>query len=225
MARWELTEVQVEAILNMRLRALRRLEEDRDAQGAGGARPKEASELEALLGSERRQWRAIAKEIAATAAEFGGDTPLGRRRTTIGAAPAAVEIPAAALVEREPVTVLLLAEGLDPRRSRAQRRCRRAEIQGRRRAALRGRGGDHRPACRVRQQRPLLYARRRKLPGGRGQGEPLAADDRPAERARHRRDVPVPARGANCWSPRMTGAASSSTARRHWPRPAPASRC
>jgi len=110
MTRWGLSQVQVEAILNMRLRALRRLEEiaiQKELASLGS----EASGLEALLGSERRQWRALAKEVAATQAEFGGDTPLGRRRTLIGAAPATVEIPAAALVEREPVTVLCSQKG------------------------------------------------------------------------------------------------------------------
>ncbi|TMK29447.1 MAG: DNA topoisomerase IV subunit A [Alphaproteobacteria bacterium] len=110
MRRWKLTEVQVEAILNMRLRALRRLEEigikkELDTLGA------ESAELEKLLGSERRQWSVLAKEVKATQAEFGSDTPLGRRRTLIGAAPVAVEIPVAALVEREPVTVLFSQKG------------------------------------------------------------------------------------------------------------------
>jgi topoisomerase IV subunit A len=110
MARWELTEIQAEAILNMRLRALRRLEEieirkEIDALSA------EQGELTALLASDRRQWRAIAKEVRKTAAEFGGDTPLGRRRTEIAAAPAPIEIPAEALVEREAVTVLCSAKG------------------------------------------------------------------------------------------------------------------
>lgn len=110
MTRWELTEVQAEAILNMRLRALRRLEEieirkELDALSAEEAR------LNALLASERRQWRAIAKEIGETAAEFGGDTPLGRRRTEIAAAPPPIEIPTEALVEREAVTVLCSAKG------------------------------------------------------------------------------------------------------------------
>src|SRR6202140_1311524 len=65
--RWGLTEVQVEAILNMRLRALRRLEEiaiQKELEGLAG----EASGLDALLASERRQWRALAKEVAATRA-------------------------------------------------------------------------------------------------------------------------------------------------------------
>ena len=110
MARWGLSEVQVEAILNMRLRSLHRLEEialkkELDALSA------EASGIEALLASDKRQWRALAKEVAATQREFGGDTPLGRRRTLIASAPEPVEIPPAALVEREPVTVLLSLKG------------------------------------------------------------------------------------------------------------------
>jgi topoisomerase-4 subunit A len=110
MARWELTEVQAEAILNMRLRALRRLEEIEIRKELGSLSSEEA-ELTALLASDRRQWRAIAKEVRETGAEFGGDTPLGRRRTEIGAAPAPIEIPAEAVVEREPVTVLCSAKG------------------------------------------------------------------------------------------------------------------
>jgi topoisomerase IV subunit A len=109
-ARWELTEVQAEAILNMRLRALRRLEEiairkELDTLAA------EETQLTKLLSSERRQWGAVAKEVATTAAEFGGDKPLGRRRTSLAAAPEPVEIPAEALVEREAVTVLCSAKG------------------------------------------------------------------------------------------------------------------
>ncbi len=109
-ARWDLNETQAEAILNMRLRALRRLEEvairkELDALSA------EAAQLARLLDSDRRQWRAVASEVRATMAEFGGDTALGRRRTAIGEAPAPVEIPAEASIEREPVTVLCSAKG------------------------------------------------------------------------------------------------------------------
>src|SRR6185312_4582625 len=109
-ARWDLTEVQVEAILNMRLRALRRLEEIAIKKELNQLAA-EAAKLEALLASDKRQWRALAKEVAGTQAEFGGDTPLGGRRTLIGAAPEPVAIPAAALVEREPITVLLSQKG------------------------------------------------------------------------------------------------------------------
>jgi topoisomerase-4 subunit A len=105
MARWGLTDMQAEAILNMRLRALRRLEEVaiRKELAELGA---EAGDIERLLGSDRRQWTVLAKEVRATQAEFGGDTALGRRRTTIGEAPEPLDIPAAALIEREAVTIL-----------------------------------------------------------------------------------------------------------------------
>jgi topoisomerase-4 subunit A len=105
MARWGLTDAQVEAILNMRLRALRRLEEvaiRKELEELGA----EAADIERLLGSDRRQWTALAKEVRATQAEFGGDTALGRRRTTIGEAPEPLDIPVTALIEREPVTIL-----------------------------------------------------------------------------------------------------------------------
>ncbi|HZK88900.1 MAG TPA: DNA topoisomerase IV subunit A [Stellaceae bacterium] len=105
MARWGLTDPQAEAILNMRLRALRRLEEvaiRKELEELGA----EAGDIERLLGSDRRQWTALAKEIRATQAEFGGDTALGRRRTTIGEPPEPLDIPATALIEREAVTIL-----------------------------------------------------------------------------------------------------------------------
>jgi topoisomerase-4 subunit A len=105
-----LSEVQAEAILNMRLRALRRLEEIAIRKELETLSAEEA-QLTRLLASERRQWRALAKEVGETAAEFGGDTPLGRRRTTLGTAPAPAEIPVAAMVEREPVTVLCSQKG------------------------------------------------------------------------------------------------------------------
>jgi topoisomerase-4 subunit A len=94
----------------MRLRALRRLEEIAIRKELDALATEEKN-LGALLASERRQWRAIAEELRATAAEFGGDTPQGRRRTTLAAAPGPVDIPADALVEREPVTVLCSEKG------------------------------------------------------------------------------------------------------------------
>jgi topoisomerase IV subunit A len=109
-ARWELTEVQAEAILNMRLRALRRLEEIAIRKEIDTLAAEEA-QLTRLLSSEKRQWRAVATEVTETATEFGGETPLGRRRTELGAAPEPVEIPAEALVEREAVTVLCSEKG------------------------------------------------------------------------------------------------------------------
>ncbi len=110
MARWDLSEIQAEAILNLRLRALRRLEELAIRKEMEALSAEEAG-LARLLASERRQWRAVGKEVRETGAEFGGDTPLGRRRTELAEAPISIEIPAAAMVEREPVTVLCSAKG------------------------------------------------------------------------------------------------------------------
>jgi len=109
MKRWKLSEVQVEAILNMRLRALRRLEEMeiRKELKALGA---EQAELEGLLEDEKRQWKAIAAELDDVKKAFGS-AALGARRTEIGAPPAPVLVPVEALVEREPVTVLCSEKG------------------------------------------------------------------------------------------------------------------
>jgi topoisomerase-4 subunit A len=110
MVRWELTEVQADAILNMRLRALRRLEEIEIRKELHSLSSEEA-QLTRLLASDKRQWRVIAREVGETAAEFGGETQVGRRRTELATAPEPVEMPAEALVEREAVTVLCSAKG------------------------------------------------------------------------------------------------------------------
>jgi topoisomerase-4 subunit A len=108
--KWKLTEVQAEAILNMRLRSLRRLEEI--------AIKKELTELtgeekdkKTLIGDEKLQWKAIGGEIAELRKEYAHD-PIGKRRTEIGEPPAEIEIAALeAAVEREPVTILCSAKG------------------------------------------------------------------------------------------------------------------
>ncbi|MDP2086500.1 MAG: DNA topoisomerase IV subunit A [Gemmobacter sp.] len=101
----ELTEVQAEAILNMRLRSLRRLEE-MELRRERDALMTERAELELLLGSDRRQWKRIGEELRKVAIAFGGDTPAGRRRTGFAVAGEMVEISAEAMIEREPVTVI-----------------------------------------------------------------------------------------------------------------------
>ncbi len=109
MKRWQLTEAQAEAILNMRLRALRKLEEiaiRRELEALGA----EEKTLKGLLDDEKRQWKAIGEELVEIRKSFGGGA-LGKRRTEIGTPPAAVIVPVEALVEREPVTVLCSAKG------------------------------------------------------------------------------------------------------------------
>jgi len=109
-ARFTITEVQAEAILNMRLRALRKLEEI-EIRREHAALEAERADLEGLLASRPRRMRLLGREIADIRRRFGPDTDLGRRRTMIGAPPAAVEIAPAALIEREPITVLCSEKG------------------------------------------------------------------------------------------------------------------
>ena len=110
MKRFKITEVQAEAILNMRLRALRKLEEV-EIRSQFEALSKEQAELKKLQGSKARQRTALGKEIKATKQRFGAAKELGRRRTEIGAPPEPVEMPTEALVEREPVTIICSAKG------------------------------------------------------------------------------------------------------------------
>jgi topoisomerase-4 subunit A len=101
----ELTELQAEAILNMRLRSLRRLEE-MELRAERDALLKERADLEDLLASDRLQWRRIAAELREVDRRFGAAAPGGARRTRIAAGAAAEPLPAEAMIEREPVTVV-----------------------------------------------------------------------------------------------------------------------
>ena len=101
----ELTEPQAEAILNMRLRSLRRLEEmeliaERDAL------MKEREGLVDLLASEKLQWKRIGKELEEVRKQFGAGSPGGARRTTLAEAAEAAEVSMEAMIEREPITVI-----------------------------------------------------------------------------------------------------------------------
>ena len=107
---FELTENQAEAILNMRLRALRKLEEI-EIRKEHKALTAEQKDLEALLKDEKRQWSSVAGQIKEIRKTFGKDTELGARRTELGSAPSEVVIPLEAVVDREPVTVLCSAKG------------------------------------------------------------------------------------------------------------------
>ncbi len=109
MRRFELTEVQADAILNMRLRALHKLEEIALRKEADGLTEERAG-LQALLDEPKRQRKALATELKDIRKAFG-DGPLGCRRTEIGAAPAVADVPVEAMVEREPITVFLSEKG------------------------------------------------------------------------------------------------------------------
>ena len=100
-----LTEIQAEAILNMRLRSLRRLEE-MELNAERDALTKERADLADLLDSERRQWQRIGKELDEVRKVYGKHTELGRRRTQFADATEIEEIPYEAMIDREPITVI-----------------------------------------------------------------------------------------------------------------------
>ncbi|GAC1479078.1 MAG: DNA topoisomerase IV subunit A [Acetobacteraceae bacterium] len=108
-ARFTLTDVQAEAVLNMRLRSLRRLEE-MEIRKEHKALTREARDLQLLLKDEGKRWTRIADELGEVRAKFGAG-PLGARRTVIADAPASVEIDAERFIEREPITVILSQKG------------------------------------------------------------------------------------------------------------------
>lgn len=105
MKKWKLTEIQVEAILNMRLRSLRKLEEF-EIKGEHDELSKEQKELKSLLASDEKKWLKISDEIKDIKTNFGGRTPLGKRRTEFAEAPVSKVIDIEAFVEKEPITIL-----------------------------------------------------------------------------------------------------------------------
>ncbi|WP_201739171.1 DNA topoisomerase IV subunit A [Flavisphingopyxis soli] len=110
MAEFELNDRQAEAILNMRLRSLRRLEE-MELRSERDALEKEREELVKLIESPARQRTRMKRDLAALHKTYGPETALGARRTTIKQAAPAREIPLEAMIEREPVTVILSQRG------------------------------------------------------------------------------------------------------------------
>ena len=86
MARWDLTDLQAESILNMRLRSLRKLEEF-EIRKEFDALSSEKAQIEALLGSETKQWKTVRWEVEKTRDRYSNRTELGARRTTFADAP------------------------------------------------------------------------------------------------------------------------------------------
>ena len=108
---FKLTDVQAEAILNMRLRSLRKLEE-MELRREHDDLTKERKELNALLRSKDKQWKRIGDEINGLKDQFGQKTEAGRRRSSFADAPEDVAIELAeAMIEKEPITVVLSEKG------------------------------------------------------------------------------------------------------------------
>jgi topoisomerase-4 subunit A len=168
-AEFGLNDRQAEAILNMRLRQLRRLEEMQIAKERT-ALAKEREELAALVGSPIKQRNRLKKDLAAVREKFGDE-----RRTRIEEAGAAREIDWSAMIEKEPITVMLSQRGWI--------RSMRGHLTAEEFAAQKWREGDG-PLVHFHAQttdRLALFADNGrvytlagdKLPGGRGFGEPV----------------------------------------------------
>ena len=110
MKTFNLSENQAEAILNMKLRSLRKLEES-EIRAEYDDLSAEKTKLEELLASDVKCWEAIASEIKQMKEKFGKKTALGKRRTEFSEAPEMVEVPIEAFIEKEPITIILSEKG------------------------------------------------------------------------------------------------------------------
>ncbi|QTL02385.1 DNA topoisomerase IV subunit A [Aquabacter sp. L1I39] len=173
MRTFSLSDVQAEAILNMRLRSLRKLEE-MEIRKEHDALSREQDQLNKLVASESAQWKAIGTEIRQTRKTYGPDTEIGRRRTSFAAAPVLHEDAfTEALVEREPITVVVSQKGWIRALKGHQ-----ADVTG-----LQFKGDDtlaHAFYAETTSRLMVVATNGRfytleasKLPGGRGHGEPL----------------------------------------------------
>ena len=173
MKSFKLSDVQADAILNMRLRNLRRLEEMAIRQEDKDLRTEKKS-LEEMIRSEKQQWKKIAEEIRQVRDTFGPKTPLGKRRTHFAEAPehdeAAIE---EALVEREPVTIVVSEKGWI--------RALRGQVADLSSLAFKADDGPNLAFFAETTSKLLVFATNgrfytidaAKLPGGRGHGEPV----------------------------------------------------
>jgi len=173
MKTFKLSDVQADAILNMRLRNLRKLEEIEIKREDKELRAERKS-LKELIGSEKEQWKKVAEEIKLVRTKFGPKTALGKRRTSFAEAPehdeAAIE---EALVEREPITVVVSEKGWI--------RALRGTVTDLSGIAFKADDGPKFAFPAETTSRCLVFASNgrfytldaAKLPGGRGHGEPI----------------------------------------------------
>jgi topoisomerase-4 subunit A len=173
MKTFRLSDVQADAILNMRLRNLRRLEEIEIRDEDKRLRAEKKS-IEDLLRSEKAQWKTIAGQIREVREQFGPKTPLGKRRTGFAEAPAHDEAAIEeALVEREPITVVVSEKGWI--------RALRGQVADLSSLAFKADDGlDHAFFAETTSKIMVFATNGRcytieaaKLPGGRGHGEPV----------------------------------------------------
>ena len=169
---FKLTDVQAEAILNMRLRSLRKLEEI-EIKKEHTDLTAERKSIKALLKSDDKQWRHISNEIKETREHYSKDPELGGRRSSFDDVPEGDFDIAAAMIEKEPVTVILSEKGwIRGLKGHTD------DVKG-----LKFKAGD-RLRCAVKAwttDKLVLFATNGKfytvgaesIPGGRGHGEPV----------------------------------------------------
>src|SRR5271165_3062016 len=171
-ARFGLSELQVVYVLDTRLRSLRRLEEMALRKEQGDL-AKEKASIEALLASEKKQWQMIAVEVRDVKKKFGPETRLGRRRTSFEAAPDVVADLAEAMIEREPLTIVVSQKGWI--------RALKGQVADLSTATFKGDDALETSFFAETTSKILVLASdgkvfthdASKLPGGRGQGEPI----------------------------------------------------
>ncbi|MBM3492243.1 MAG: DNA topoisomerase IV subunit A [Alphaproteobacteria bacterium] len=172
MAAFKLSEMQAEAILNMRLRSLRKLEE-LEIRKEHKTLTSEQAELRQLLGDEKRQLARIGEELRELKKRLQADKALSARRTQLSEPTLAEDVPAEAFIEREPITVICSEKGW----IRAVKGHLPEGPDARYKEGDRGRFWLHAETT----DKLLLFATNGrfytlpvdKLPGGRGQGEPI----------------------------------------------------
>ena len=111
MERFSINDVQAQAILDMRLKNLRKLEEF-EIRKEFDALTEEAAQIRTLLASDEKQWKVVSLAIRRVAAKYGPETPLGKRRSTFADAPEHdIADIMEAMIEREPITVVVTDKG------------------------------------------------------------------------------------------------------------------
>jgi len=170
--RFKLTEVQADAILNLRLKSLSKLEEV-EIRAEHDKLTKERRELKSLLKSDDQQWERITDEIKDTRERYSKKTPLGRRRSSFASAPAIEVDLEQAMIEKEPVTVILSEKGWI--------RAMKGHMEDLSKLEFKQGDGPKRAVKAQTTDKLLLLASNGKvftlpadqLPGGRGHGEPV----------------------------------------------------
>ena len=173
MKAFDLNEVQANAILDTRLRALRKLEE-MQLKTEFEELTQEKGQIEGLLASEAQQWKTISWDIREVKKLFGPETAIGKRRTTFADMPDTADIDLTqAMVEREPVTVVISKKGWI--------RALKGHVQDLSTLSFKGDDGLHTAFFSETTAKILVMATNgkvftleaSKLPGGRGFGDPI----------------------------------------------------